>query len=309
MKYNININQLAMSELSNNMDVIDAAILDYLTFVCKSSNERIENKRIKNDQGSWTWVDLSTLLSDMPLLRISSLNAISARIKKIEKNSFLKTLRHRVKGHIRLYIQLEDKVESLYVKKERIESLYVEKDSTIREKGQGWQKPIRETAPIITLTNNYNKNRLWADAPLEISNKKKIKPKKVIGPKTPEFLGSEINEVIQILSPLNPDWKSWFKPGAQRTSVMKLMQFVKTDGNDLNKLVDKVMVSRGKQYEVQIYSPCDMVEKYAKLVTKRRKAIELSSENIITKGRYEDSFKEMADLKKKKEEEYRLKTL
>ena len=135
------------------------------------------------------------------------------------------------------------------------------------------------------------------------------KPKKVIGPKTPEFLGSEINEVIQILSPLNPDWKSWFKPGAQRTSVMKLMQFVKTDGNDLNKLVDKVMVSRGKQYEVQIYSPCDMVEKYAKLVTKRRKAIELSSENIITKGRYEDSFKEMADLKKKKEEEYRLKTL
>jgi hypothetical protein len=149
MKYNININQLALSELSSNMDVVDAAILDYVIVLCNSQNEKIGEKRFKDkENNTWTWVDLQTLCEDMPLLRISSRTAISTRIKRIEENNFVKTTKRRVKGHICLYVKLDRKVDSLYVKLDR----------PVRENVQDPQKPVRETGPIINTNNTIHNN-------------------------------------------------------------------------------------------------------------------------------------------------------
>ena len=171
MKYNININQLALCELSSDMDVVDASILDYLITMCRSQNEKIDNKRIIDKDGqSWTWIDLRSLLEDMPLLRISSRMALSTRLKKIEQNGFITTLRKRVKGHICLYVKTDRKVDSLYVKTDRPVRVDIQED----------EKPVRETGPIINTSNtihndtrplHYHFDQFWEEYPVKKAKK------------------------------------------------------------------------------------------------------------------------------------------
>lgn len=110
MKYNININQLALSETE--LDLIDSAILDYLYFYCNSKSEEIEKQRVDG----FTWVDYKNLLRDMPLLRIKSSHSLSPRIKRIEKAGFIETKIIRKSGHRRLIVKMTRLVDSLIVK-------------------------------------------------------------------------------------------------------------------------------------------------------------------------------------------------
>ena len=113
MKYNIQVNQLILSE--TNLDIIDGAILDYLHTYCSSRNKKIDKQRIKDDDGDWTWVNYQTLLKDMPLLRIKSSGALTPRIKKIEEAGYIETYR---KGNQKLFIRMNEKIDELFIKKD-----------------------------------------------------------------------------------------------------------------------------------------------------------------------------------------------
>jgi len=114
MKYNININQLVLSKTS--FDLIDCAIIDYIYYYCNSKNEKIENQRIKNEKGIWTWINYQTLLRDMPLIKIKSLGALTPRIKKIEQEGYIKTFRQ---GNQKLFIKLNSKIDELFIETNR----------------------------------------------------------------------------------------------------------------------------------------------------------------------------------------------
>ena len=170
MKYNININQLALSELSADMDVVDAAILDYIINICRSQSEKIDNRRILDKDGvSWTWVDFRSLLDEMPLLRIDTKGALSRRIGKIEQNEFITTLKKRINGHITLFIKTNRKVDSLFSKSNR----------PIAETEQGDEKPVAETERIIITSNTIHNsttslelfNQFWTEYPLKKAKK------------------------------------------------------------------------------------------------------------------------------------------
>lgn len=160
MKYNININQLALSEMSEDMDIIDAAILDYIIVMCNSLSDKIDDKRIKDkNTGTWTWIDLQSICEDMPLLRLKSRSSLTPRIARIEKNGFITVLRKRIKGHISLFVKLDRKVDSLFVKLDR----------PVRETGQESEKPVRETGPIIYTSNTiHNNTSTLSEVPPEI---------------------------------------------------------------------------------------------------------------------------------------------
>lgn len=184
MKYNININQLALSEMSSDMDVADAAVLDYIIFICNSPHEKIDGQRyIDKDGEVWTWIDLTSLMNGMPLLRIRSRTAISTRIQKIAENGFIYVFKKRVKGRPRLFVKLDRKVDSLFVKLDRGKSLSTKLDGPVHETGQGQktdlanpspenQKPVHETGRIITnnvITDNLNEifDRFWDLYPIK----------------------------------------------------------------------------------------------------------------------------------------------
>lgn len=106
MKYTININQLALAKTG--LDIVDAAILDYLYVYCNSRNEKIEAQRVDG----WTWINYSALIEDMPLLGIKSPGAITPRIKKLERAGFIST--NRLK-HQKLFMKMNSQVDELFI--------------------------------------------------------------------------------------------------------------------------------------------------------------------------------------------------
>jgi len=114
MKYTITINQAVLAETS--LDLLDAAILDYLYVYCNSLNEKIEAQRIRDETGTWTWVDYGTILKDLPLLRIKSTGALTPRIQRIEAEGFISTRRE---ANQKLFIKLNSKVDELFIKLNR----------------------------------------------------------------------------------------------------------------------------------------------------------------------------------------------
>lgn len=111
MKYNININQLALSK--TNLDIVDASILDYLFYYCNSKNEKIQKARIIKDKKWWSWVNYQNISTQMPLLRIKSKSAISGRLKKLEDEGFI--LKHTDNVEQKTYICLTHKIDDLFV--------------------------------------------------------------------------------------------------------------------------------------------------------------------------------------------------
>ncbi len=167
MKYNININQLALSELAPDLNIVDAAILDYLIVICNSKSDKVEENRIKDGKDKWTWVDMGNLLKDMPLLNISSRSSLTPRFKKIAENGFIILKKKRVAGHERLFVKLDGKVESLFVKL----------DGPVRETGRAFEKPVRETGPTLNTNNTIHNNTIimeffeefWKEYPKKIA--------------------------------------------------------------------------------------------------------------------------------------------
>ena len=115
MKYFILINQQVLAE--TNLDIIDGALLDYIYFYCNSQNEKVKKQRItEKNNNIWTWVDYKRMLEDMPMIKIKSIGAITARINKIEKVGYIKTKRFQ---HMKKYFQMTALSDGLFIQMNR----------------------------------------------------------------------------------------------------------------------------------------------------------------------------------------------
>jgi hypothetical protein len=115
MKYNININQLALSKYKK-LDLKDAAILYYIIDWCSSSNKNIE--KIKLEDGEYTWINYKHLILEMPILKINQVVSLSQRIKKLKESGLIKATQQNTSKGWKLYIRLTDEIEKLYFREE-----------------------------------------------------------------------------------------------------------------------------------------------------------------------------------------------
>ena len=137
MKYNIEINQLVLSK--TNLDVIDGSILNFIIFICLSKNQKVEQQR----KNGFTWINYEYLLAEMPLLKIKSKGSLSNRLKKIEKEGYIKTIREK---HQKIYVELT----------ERIDELFTRMNSPVHENEQLAKKAVHENEQIIIDNNSNN---------------------------------------------------------------------------------------------------------------------------------------------------------
>ena len=93
MKYTIVINQKTLEELAPGLDFTHDIIFGYIRDMCVSRSNRIEEKRIKDETGDWTWIDYEYLLLDLPRLKLHSKSAITNRIKDLETTGLIETSR------------------------------------------------------------------------------------------------------------------------------------------------------------------------------------------------------------------------
>ena len=145
MKYTIYINQKELSK--TDFDLVDGAILDYLYFICNSTNEKIEEQRING----YTWVDYSKIIDDNPLLRIKSKGALSKRVKQMEELGFIKLNEIRKNGHKLKYFALTKKSDSLFT--QTLDPIH-QNENPIHQK----ENPIHQNEPINTIKDYTIKN-------------------------------------------------------------------------------------------------------------------------------------------------------
>lgn len=110
MKYNININQLALA--SKKLDLKDCAILDYLKAFCSADDKKIRQMTIKEEgiDYNYTWINFKHLIREMPLLGIKYKSSISERMKKIEKTGYIKTF---LGPDQNFYVRLTEKIKEI----------------------------------------------------------------------------------------------------------------------------------------------------------------------------------------------------
>ena len=161
MKYNININQIALAKTS--LDIADGAILDYLYYLCSSLSEKVEKHR----KDGYTWVNFNYLMEEMPLLRVKSKSRISERIKKISKEGFLNTKREGNK----FYVKLTAKVDELFVKSNNLSPPFEKSNGSVLNKE-------RKTPPAVRKKeHNHNTNNHSIKTNVNVDKKnKKFKP-------------------------------------------------------------------------------------------------------------------------------------
>lgn len=90
MKYTITINQIGayMAGLQDSLDLIDLAIIDYLSGWVITEKK----KTLKLENEIYTWINYKHLLTEMPLLKIKSKSkaALTKRLHKLEVVGLLK---------------------------------------------------------------------------------------------------------------------------------------------------------------------------------------------------------------------------
>lgn len=231
MKYNININQKALAE--TDLDFADAAILDYLIVYCNSRNTKIVSKK---DDNNMTWVSYSSIIRDLPMLRIKSKSVISKRINKLVDNGFIIT---EIKPDGKLFIDLTEKVDDLFIINDRSQKrtgAFSKKNGTVLKKER------------IIYTNNNNTNN-------NINNNNAVTS--IIS------LFEQVDSVISMFERLDIKNKTYYGNKTQRQKAEFLLKHYGYDR--VKQLIQVYLKCKGDKFLPSISSPYDMVEKWSKL--------------------------------------------
>jgi hypothetical protein len=146
MKFNININQY---QLSKNKDITiqDSAVIDWLFTICGSDSEKINKKRVEG----WTWVSLTHLINDMPLLRIKTNSGASKLIRRVKDLGFIESKKDNKER--KLYVRPTAKLRDLYFSKGIKSEVLTETSQVLTETSQVLEDTYHNTNTLILKPN------------------------------------------------------------------------------------------------------------------------------------------------------------
>lgn len=158
--------------------------------------------------------------------------------------------------------------------------------------------PTRAIAEVVATIRPYTEKgaTLVKDSPLgsdrddtvTISKLTKSNLTKIISPKG-NPIEIETNRIIELFGLINKDWRTFFQPGPQRTSVQKLIKFAKEDNLNIGTLIQMAKDAHGVEFAPQIFTPTDLVAKYTKLIAYNNKSPQKLDPSVpYKKGKYLD---------------------
>lgn len=106
MKYNLYVNQKVICNISPDIEIKEAIILDYIIFICQSNNAKIKEKRING----FTWINYNKIIEDLPILKFKSKSSITEKIDKLREYWYVET--QIIKQN--LYIKTTDLIDELF---------------------------------------------------------------------------------------------------------------------------------------------------------------------------------------------------
>lgn len=113
MRYKIEINLYALHQMSSNISLEEAVLLDYLYWLCSSPSEVVDNMRIEYKGRRYTWFNYSFYLEQTPILQVKAKSTITPKIKALEAENFIETLIDEKTGN--KYVRILPKCDGLFV--------------------------------------------------------------------------------------------------------------------------------------------------------------------------------------------------
>ena len=133
MKYNINLNQLALMMYAPDITLFEAAILDFIKQMCTYRSRNMSRKVL--NESTYTGVSLTHLINEMPILKVKSKHQVVDAINNLEDQGFIVKLLEIEEGN-RLYVAGTDKCDLLEHEKDhdfavtsQSQEIYYDEDS------------------------------------------------------------------------------------------------------------------------------------------------------------------------------------
>lgn len=111
MKYVITINQEKLLKLAPAATLSEGAILDFLFHFCSSVSPAVERNRMTGPDGRrYTWIDYGTVISELPLLGVTTKKAVVRLMRNVEAWGFIRTISP---DHQRKFVAITEKFDRL----------------------------------------------------------------------------------------------------------------------------------------------------------------------------------------------------
>lgn len=146
MKFNININQQAATEMGD-VDLVDCAIIDWLRDMCASQHPLIVKQRVDGH----TWVSYTHLMADMPLLGFTTKSSVQRRIAKLIDLQYFSCIKVRQK----MLVKPLEKLDKLYANRSSDATVY-KKPLHTRNATVALEQQNRSFSATNNNTNNHN---------------------------------------------------------------------------------------------------------------------------------------------------------
>ena len=110
MKEFLTVNLEKFHKIAPHLDLIDAAIFDYIYHYCASRHENVITKR---NLDGFTWIDYESLMDNLPYLHINNTTPISRRMDKLEQAGLITRQRE---GNQKIFVDVTPVGTRLYLK-------------------------------------------------------------------------------------------------------------------------------------------------------------------------------------------------
>lgn len=151
MKYTININQKGLSN-DPEVGIIEASVMDWIFTICGTSSDKVDKSRLNG----YTWINLTHLLKDMPILRIKTKSGAGKLVWRIKRLGYI-DIRKSTDGQ-KLYVLPTQKMMDLYLETVSLETHPVspETHNRILEDTDRIPQDTNHNTNIIILDHNTN---------------------------------------------------------------------------------------------------------------------------------------------------------
>lgn len=162
MEYSLTINQLVLASWKGQIDLTDAFIVAFVRKVESSRSDKIEQKKVYRNDGSYVWVDHKWLLKQNPLLDIS-LRTLQTRLKHLAEVGLLDRFReYDTEKKYRAYYRLSNHYHNIEQHwKDQLDEIHAGR-KTVQDVQQSLplvEDLISPNTEIIDLMGRDNKGR------------------------------------------------------------------------------------------------------------------------------------------------------
>lgn len=255
MRYSININQYALTNMKSKIKFEEAVLLDYIFWLCTSPSKEVAEMRKEIDGNVYTWFDYNYYIKETPMAKGRTKPTLTPKIRLLEEEQWIETRLVQTGNGERKYVRILEKCDSL-----------------LRNLNDPVKKTKRTPLRNLNIDNNTIKNNTNIDN--NISNSEELQSQElVIRPKKEKSTipDKTMKDTIDKWKAINPLYKDWYGNITQRKSIERLLTDKDIDESQIKWVIDNLEKIASVKFMPNISTPHLLLKNWSALVSQIKK--------------------------------------